>query len=179
MLERRSALATAHPYRSQSLKIEEARGFSLLQLAGGEASIAKATGALPEKVGVATSHKGRTIFRIGPAQFWAVGPESDDLSRKLEGKCAVTPLTSSRTRILLDGQPARDVLAKGIAIDWHESVFTPRSFALTGVHHMPLVVHCIGDNSFHLYAMRTFAMSVYQWLTDAAQEFADHHASHS
>lgn len=173
MLERRSALATAHPYRSPVLKIEEAPGFSLLQLAGNETAIAKSAGPLPERLGIAALHKGRTIFRIGPAQFWAIGPEGDDLSRKLEGKCAVTPLASSCTRILLEGMPARDVLAKGIAIDWHESLFAPGSFALTGVHHMPLVVHCTGANSFHLYAMRTFAMNVYEWLSDAALEFAD------
>ncbi len=173
MLERRSALASVHPYGSNILKIEEAPGFSLLQLAGSETMIAKSTGTLPERVGVAASQKGRTVFRIGPAQFWAIGPEGDDLARKLEGKCAVTSLTSSRTRILLEGPPARNVLAKGIAIDWHESVFTPGCLALTGVHHMPLVVHCTGANSFHLYAMRTFAASVYEWLTDAALEFAN------
>lgn len=172
MLERRSALVTAHPYRSPVLKIEEAPGFSLLQLAGSETALAKSAGTLPDRVGVAAFHKGRTIFRIGPAQFWAVGPEGDDLARKLEGKCAVTSLTSSRTRILLDGPPARDVLAKGIAIDWHESVFKPGCFALTGVHHMPLAFHCTGASSFHLYAMRTFAMSIYELLTDAALEFA-------
>lgn len=173
MLERRSALATAQAYRSSLLKIEEAPGFTLTQFAGGDtAKIAKVTGALPEKLGIAATAKGRTFFRIGPAQFWAIGPEGDDLARKLEDLCAVTPLTSSRTRILLDGAPARHVLAKGIAIDFHEGVFTPGTVALTGVHHMPLVVHCIADDSFHLYAMRTFAMSMWEWLTDAALEFA-------
>lgn len=173
MLERRSALATAHPYRSNLLKIEEAADFTLLQLAGSEAAIARTVGALPERVGVAVAQKGRTIFRIGSAYFWIIGPQGDDLAQKLEGKCAVTPLTSSRTRILIEGSPARDVLAKGIAIDWHESAFTSGVFALTGVHHMPLAVHCTGGNSFHLYTMRTFAMSIYEWLTDAALEFAD------
>lgn len=173
MLERRSPLANAHRYESRVLKIEEAPGFTLLQFAGQEAAIAKVTGALPQRVGVATIHKATSFFRIGPNQFWAVGPEGDGLASKLESKCAVTPLSSSRCRILLEGDPARHVLAKGIAIDWHESAFEPGQFALTGLHHMPLMVHCIAPHGFHLYAMRTFAMSVYQWLTDAALEFAD------
>jgi sarcosine oxidase subunit gamma len=173
MLERRSALAKAHAYRSPVLKIKDAPDFTLLQLAGDEAAIVKITGALPLEVGAAVSQKGRTLFRIGPSHFWAIGTDGDGLARKLDGKCAVVPLSSSRTRILLEGSPARDVLAKGIAIDWHESAFTPGRFALTGLHHMPLVVHCLGAHSFHLYAMRTFAMSIYEWLTDAALEFAD------
>ncbi len=174
MLERRSALAAARPYRSAHA---EDRGSAGLHAACNSRAMKprspRPRGALPQRVGVAVSQKGRTLFRIGPAQFWAVGPEGDDLARKLEGKCAVVPLSSSRTRILLEGDPARDVLAKGIAIDWHESVFSPGQFALTGLHHMPLVVHCVGAHSFHLYAMRTFAMSVYEWFTDAAQEFAN------
>lgn len=174
MLERRSALATAHPYRSNLLRIEEAPGFSLTQFSGGEeAKIVKITGVLPEKVGFASEQKGRTLFRTGPTQFWAIGPAEDDLARKLDGICSVTPLSSSRTRVLFEGSPARDVLAKGIAIDFHRDVFRPGTFALTGVHHMPLAIHCIAEDAFHLYAMRTFAMSVYEWLTDAALEFRD------
>jgi len=172
MLERRSPLATAHPFRSPVLKIEEAPGFSLTQLAGDAASMAKAVGPLPEKVGVATVEVGRTLFRIGPNQFWVVGPEGDDLTRKLVSTCKIVPLNSSRCRILLEGAPARDVLAKGIAIDFHPQVFAPGAFAMTGVHHMPVLVHCIGEHSFHLYAMRTFALSVYEWLCDAALEYA-------
>jgi heterotetrameric sarcosine oxidase gamma subunit len=61
---------------------------------------------------------------------------------------------------------------KGIAIDFHPAVFTPGTFAMTGVHHMPLLVHCTGENSFHIYAMRSFAMSMWEWFSDAAAEFA-------
>ena len=172
MLERRSPLATAHPYRSPVLKIEEAPGFSLTQLSGDTAKIASVTGPLPEEVGVAATEAGRTFFRIGPSQFWVVGPEGDDLPRKLESTCKLVPLNSSRCRILLDGAPARDVLAKGIAIDFHPQVFAPGVFAMTGVHHMPVLVHCTGAHSFHLYAMRTFALSVYEWLCDAALGYA-------
>lgn len=172
MLERRSALAAAHAYASPTLKLEEAPGFTLTQVAGDASKIAAVTGALPAHVGKAGEHKGRTLFRIGPKQFWIVGPENDDAARLLQGSAAVTPLSSSRTRILLEGPPARAVLMKGIAIDFHPAVFTPGTFAMTGVHHMPLLVHCTGENSFHIYAMRSFAMSMWEWFSDAAAEFA-------
>lgn len=178
MLERVSALASAHAYKSPVLTIAEDRGFTLTQAAGLSADFEKIltglVGELPAKVGTATEANGRTLMRVGPQQFWIVGGERDDLAPKLAKVCAATPLSHSRTRILLDGAPARAVLAKGIAIDLHESVFTPGTFALTGLHHMPLVVHCTGPQRFHLYAMRTFALCVWEWLTDAALEFADH-----
>ena len=173
MLERRSALAAAAPYVSRQLTIAESPAFSLLQAAGDEAAIATMAGPLPATVGTATAHDGRTLFRIGPRQFWIVGPEADGIAARLRDVCALTPLSSSRTRIVIDGPPARDVLAKGIAIDFHPEVFTPGKFVLTGVHHMPVLVHCMGDNCFAIYAMRTFARSVWDWLTDAALEYAD------
>lgn len=171
MLERKSALASAAPYRSDALQMGEVRGFSLTQAAGLGKKITPVAGKLPPKIGKAVESEGRTILRIGPEQFWFVGPESDDLPRKLQGLCAVTPLSHSRTRIFLEGTPSRDVLAKGIPLDFHESVFKPGQFAMTGLHHMPVLLHCVSENRFELYAMRTFAMSVWDWLTDAALEY--------
>ena len=178
MLERVSALATAAPYMSRTLTIAEDRGFTLTQVAGLTADFedrfAKLAGALPPRVGQAVESDGRTLMRVGPRQFWLIGGEHDDLTPKLAKFCAITPLSHSRTRILLEGAPARAVLAKGIPLDWHESVFAPGTFALTGLHHMPVMVHCTAPQRFHLYAMRTFALCVWEWLADAALEFADH-----
>ena len=177
MLERRSALASAKPYVSAALNIAERPGFTLTQVAGlspdFEERLAAMVGTLPEKVQQAQLNGAHTLFRIGPAQFWIVGPETDDAPSKLQGQCAVTPLSSSRVRIALDGAPAREVLARLIPVDLHPSVFTPRSVALTGIHHTPVTVHCTGDNSFDIYAMRTFAMNVWDAVTDAARVFAD------
>lgn len=178
MLERVSSLVSAHPYKSSVLTIAEDRGFALTQAVGLSADFEKKLAALadelPVKVGKAADADGRTLLRLGPKQFWLVGPEHDDIALPLAKFCAVTPLSHSRTRILLDGAPVRAVLAKGIPLDFHDSVFTPGTFALTGLHHMPLTVHCVGPQRFHLYAMRTFALTVWEWLTDAALEFADH-----
>ncbi|MBC8037041.1 MAG: hypothetical protein H7X89_07475 [Rhizobiales bacterium] len=175
MLERRSALANVKPYTSGVLQMGEARGFSLTQAAGLGTDFVKSitpiTGKLPPDVGIAVENKGRAIMRVGPEQFWFVGPEDDDLAVKLGPLCAVTPLSHSRTRIFLDGTPARDVLAKGIPLDFHASVFKPGMFAMTGLHHTPVLVHCVGANRFELYALRTFAVTVWDWLTDAALEF--------
>jgi sarcosine oxidase subunit gamma len=174
MLERRSALAAVHPFSWAALTLGEVRNFTLTQVAGFggfEADVAAVAGALPQANDQAVESSGRTIFRTGPQSFWFVGPENDDLAMKLAGKALVTPLSSSRTRISIEGRAARDVLRKGIPIDLHESVFTPGKFAMTGVHHTPVLLHCTGAQRFELYAMRTFAMNVWEWLEDAALEF--------
>ena len=169
MLERRSALASAKPYVSAALNIAERPGFTLTQVAGLEEKIAAVTGPLPEKVARAQVNGARTIFRIGPAQFWIVGPETDDTASRLVGQCAVTPLSSSRVRIAIEGAPARDVLSMLIPVDVHETVFTPGTVALTGIHHTPVTVHCTGGNAFDIYVMRTFALNEWEVITDAAR----------
>ncbi len=175
MLERRSALASVAPYRSDLLQMGEARGFSLVQAAvfskAAEKEIANITSKLPARVGIALEGYGRTLLRVGPKQFWFIGPADDDLAAKLNGHCAITPLSHSRTRIFLDGAPARAVLAKGIPLDFHEVAFKPGHFAMTGLHHTPVLIHCVSRNRFEFYALRTFAVSVWDWLTDAALEF--------
>ena len=172
MLDRRSALASAKPYTSSVLQIGEARGFSLLQVAGPAKAISPITGKLPTKVGAALQADGRTLMRTGENQFWIIGPEVDDIETKLPEIAIITPLSHSRTRIVIEGEPARKVLAKGVPLDFHHSAFKSGTFAMTGLHHTPVLVHCVGENRFEIYALRTFAVSVYEWLTDAALEFA-------
>jgi sarcosine oxidase subunit gamma len=176
MLERRSALANAAPYKSDVLRMGEVRGFSLTQIAGFGKSFDKAVtsiaGKPPKDIGAVVRNRGRTLMRTGPQQWWIAGPENDDIASRLSSIALVTPLSHSRTRIVIEGAPARDVLAKGIPLDFHESAFTPGMFALTGLHHTPVLVHCTGEDRFELYVLRTFALSIWEWLCDAALEFA-------
>lgn len=175
MLEQRSALAEAKGYKSGVLAMGEVRGFSLVQLADltgdVETRLQSVFRQVPGAVGVAIAAEDRTLMRISPSQFWIIAPEADELSASFVGACAVTPLSHSRTRIFIEGVPVRDVLAKGISLDFHLTAFTPGMFAMTGLHHTPVTVHCVSENRFELYAMRTFAMSVWEWLCDAALEF--------
>lgn len=177
MLERISALASAKPYVSAVLSIAERPGFTLTQVAGLSddfaAKLSAVIGPLPEKVWQALVNGERVIFRTGPAQFWIVGPETDGVAAQLPGQCAVTPLTSSRVRIAVVGAPAREVMAMLAPVDFHPSVFTPGTVALTGIHHTPVTIHCTAEDAFDLYVMRTFARDVYDAITDAGLRFAD------
>jgi heterotetrameric sarcosine oxidase gamma subunit len=161
MLEMRSVLGDTKPVSHHGMTMMEAAGFTLTQVAGEEKALKKALGKLPAAVGKMLELDDRQLFRIGPKQFWVVGPQPV----ASEG-VFVTPLSSSRARFLLQGAGARRVLAACALIDFEPSEFKPGQFVLTGIHHTPVMIHCVGANSFHIYAMRTFAESVWEWLDD-------------
>jgi sarcosine oxidase gamma subunit len=84
---------------------------------------------------------------------------------------SITVLSHSRTCVWLDGPAARDVLAMGIAVDLSPDVFELNSFALTGLHHTPIMIHRSSATRYDLYALRTFALWTWEWLVDAALPF--------
>jgi heterotetrameric sarcosine oxidase gamma subunit len=163
MLERASALAGMTPYDANGTRIAEAADFCLTQAAGDVIALKTAFPKLPDRVGTITEHAGRTMLRIGPNQLWIIGTASE----QADG-IYLTPLSSSRTRIAVEGPGARDTLAKCAAIDFHPKVFTPGTFAMTGIHHMPALIHCTGTDTFHIYSLRTFALHLWEVLVDAA-----------
>jgi methylglutamate dehydrogenase subunit D len=167
MLSRSSALASSKAFTGRGLDIFEAPDFTLTQYAGAETELKKALGKTPARVGVVLEHGGRSQLRVNPAQIWLIGESIDS------DACFSIPLSSSRTRIVLEGDNARAVLAKLCAIDFHPKQFKAGMFVQTAIHHTPVLIQCFGDNSFHIYAMRTFALSVWEAVTDAALEFAE------
>jgi sarcosine oxidase subunit gamma len=193
MFELKSALASALAKGGRDgadgrrrCRLGEPRGWLLLQVAGFPGTIAEVERVLPAVVGAPLPKTlsetvavgaGR-VFRTGPEQFWIVGPtdSSNDAEAHLRRAIpptigAVTSLSHSRTRIVIDGACARDVLRKGIPLDLDADVFRIGQAALTGLHHTPILIHRAGADRYELYAMRSFALSVWEWLTDAALEF--------
>jgi heterotetrameric sarcosine oxidase gamma subunit len=164
MLEVQSPLGAVARFERPGVLLEEAADFTLTQIAGEVAMLKKLLGKIPGKVGVTQEHDGAVFFKTGPKQLWIVG----EAPTAAEG-AYITPLSSSRTRIALSGERVRDVLAASAAIDFHEKHFKPGHFVMTGIHHTPVLIHCVGENSFHIYAMRTFALAVWEWLCDAAE----------
>jgi sarcosine oxidase subunit gamma len=189
MLERRSALEKDLQQSGRdgakgdrALQIGEVRGWSLVQAAGFptetsafEAALGSVVGVnLPVKLGEAIAAQDRTVMRVGPEHFWIVGPENDALAERLSQAMvpavgSILPLSHSRTRIFIEGPAAREILAKGIPLDFDPGVFKVGQFALTGLHHTPVLVHRIAADRYEIYAMRTFAHSIWEWLTDAAR----------
>lgn len=191
MLERASAIESGRarggrtPTGDVGVRIGELRGWSLLQVAGfagtrtrvDEAVSAAYRISVPDRIGAAVRAGALLLMRTGPEQLWIIGP-GDPMAAEgvLRGDIApgmggVVSLSHSRTRLVLEGRKARDVLAKGFPIDLHPDVFGIDQFALTGLDHTPVLLLRSGPDRYELLAMRTFALTIWDWLTDAALEY--------
>ena len=161
MLEHHSPLGGEARFEREGLSLTEAASFTLIQYAGSKQVLQRELG-VEAAFGKVEKAEGRSFMRINDKQIWVVG-------KALETHlCHVTPLTSSRCRIAVDGEKARALLASCAAIDFSRASFGTGSYAMTGIHHTPVLISCLGPESFHIYAMRTFALSTWEWLVDAA-----------
>lgn len=176
MLKERSALATVSVFSASGVSIAEEGGFTLSQVAGFgkafEKDLATAIGKLPAKIGVVQEADGVAVMRIAPQQFWCIGTTA---LPELPTSCLVTPLSSARCRIKVAGEGARTVLSRAAAVDFGAKSFKPGHFVMTGIHHTPVLIHCTSADTFNVYAMRTFALGVWEWLVDAAEGISPSH----
>jgi heterotetrameric sarcosine oxidase gamma subunit len=188
VFERHSALAGALTLGGRDgtdgqrrLRIGEARGWGLVQIAAFTTALTELESAvrpvlnaeLPKRIGEVVNVEGRRLLKTGSEQYWIIMTDGDDVARRLLDAVnpaigAVTLLSHSRTCIFIEGAAVRGLLAAAIPLDFHPDVFDVGQFALTGLHHTPVLIHRSGHNRFEIFVMRTFARSVWEWFTDAA-----------
>ncbi len=161
MLEQHSPLGNDARFEMIGLTMREAGGFTLTQYAGTERVLFRELG-VEAAFGKNEKSDRSTFLRISDNQIWVIGKELETR------QSLVTPLSSSRCRIALFGEKARMVLASCAAVDFSRASFGTGTYVMTGIHHTPVLIHCTGPESFHIYAMRTFALSVWEWLVDVA-----------
>lgn len=170
MFERHSALAAvlkpgARPNARGELvcRIGERRGWTLLQVTaqqGSEAKVAAAVAALA----------GQQSLRAGPDQYLLVGQSLPSLALN-DSEAALVDLSHARTRLFLEGEPATEILARGAALDFHDSAFPLGHFAQTGIHHTPVAIWRTAPQCYELFALRTFGRDLWEWLEDACLPF--------
>ncbi len=88
---------------------------------------------------------------------------------------AVTDLSHARVAIRISGPKAAWVLAKGLALDLSPQAFPPLKVAQSAIHEVGVIVRRLSagkleGDSFDLYVYRGFALSFWDWLTEAAAE---------
>lgn len=191
MFEPQSVLASALklPGRDgadgrRPLRLGEVRGWRLTQLAAFPKAVPEVEHAArslfgvepPDRDGLAVTADECLVMRTGPEAFWIVSPESQDVAAALRAVVrsdlgAVTSLSSSRARIYIEGVEASKVLSTSIAVDFNRSAFRVGHFAMTGLHHTAVLVHRTAAERYELYALRSFALWTWEWLTDAAWQF--------
>jgi sarcosine oxidase subunit gamma len=165
---------------SRAVEVKELRGWYLTQLAafrGREPDMAQGLAKLlgiaaAPAPGVASVTGRNTLLRTAPGQYWLVTTDIT-LDRALRAAVpaldgSVTPLSHSRVRLAVSGPGARVLLAKGISVDLRPERLRVGDFVETGLHHTGILLHRAGEDRYELYLLKTYAVSQWEWLIDAA-----------
>ena len=112
---------------------------------------------------------------LGPDEWLVTGPgeapwDHEARLRAAVGGATVTDVSAQRITVRLGGSRARDVLAKGCALDLHPRVFTPGSSAQTVLGRAGVVLLAVADG-YEVLVRSSFAGYLGDWLIDAALEF--------
>lgn len=130
----------------------------------------------PRKVGNATSGEDLSIMLIAPGRYWIVAERRLDF--KMPGfapeEASVVDLSESRTILNIQSEHTRELLAKGLPVDTHRSVMEVNSVVQSAIAHVPVLIRLLptlSEDSFEIYIASGYAISFWEWLTTAAQEF--------
>ena len=193
MLKSRSALESYRVHagvdgadgRGAALRLGEITLTHLIQIGvypGGAARVAAGVlsilgGPLPDSSICAAVKGDHLIMRIALDQYWVLGGEDSVLEERLRSAIptdagCVTSLDGARTRLLVEGQGARALLSRLVAIDLDPTVLPVNGFAQTGIHHVGGLLLRVSEDRYEFFALRTFAASTWEVLLDAARPFS-------
>ena len=140
-------------------------------VAAAEAAFALALPLAPNK---STAANGRTALWLGPDQWLIVAHavNAPVTAPELAGSASVVDVGDLRAVFELAGPHARDVLAKGCAVDLHPRAFQPGDCALSALARIRVALHQpAADNAYVLYVERSYAQYLWDWLIDAMVEY--------
>jgi sarcosine oxidase subunit gamma len=135
---------------------------------------------LPHQPGEVATSGDLAVLWLGPDEWLLVGPADSSVGvqnalREALGDDfgAVTDVSAQRTIVEIAGARARDVLAKGCAIDLHPRSFGQDRCAQTLLARTQVVLVCRDDRTprFWLLVRASFARHAADWLADAAAEY--------
>jgi sarcosine oxidase subunit gamma len=192
--ERLSALA--HTYQRGDLGatrggpgiiIAERRPLAMVQVAVWSGAVVAVRAAIATALGLdvvatpnhAAQKDGVTILWVGPDRWLVVEAERPGrpLSARLHEALTSTPatltdLSHGRTVFRIAGCSSRDLLAKGCGVDFHPRAFPVGSCAQSLLGHVGALLHAVDEApSFDLYVARSYALTVWEWLTESATEY--------
>ena len=79
--------------------------------------------------------------------------------------------SSASVAVSVGGFAAVDFLSVGSGLDFDAPDRRPGRVTRTRVGNATVVLHRLGDRAFDIYVPRSYALSFWDWLEDAAQEF--------
>ena len=186
---RRSALASVYtpgPFGIEAslpgITLAERTSLSLViaECAEGDnaevSALSKALGVAMPDAGQSSNGDDRRMIWLAPGKWMIVGKDQTygETASILASSCktaAINDVSSSRTVIRATGANVRDILAASCTIDLHPSVFTPCMSATTTLDHVGVTMDCRDTDTFDLYVSRAYAVSFWEWLTEASEEY--------
>ncbi|MBO6519766.1 MAG: hypothetical protein JJ900_02655 [Rhodospirillales bacterium] len=154
---------------------ENASPLALTALA--EGTILQILGAAPDSIAPALAEFGNFVIRPNaPAQWLAISDkplsssELTQIDAALTGKADVIDQSAGRIRIQIEGPDVRAALAKGVAVDLHHDVFELGQSVTTLCGHITVNITRTGDDQFELLVMRTYAVDLWESLTEMVLE---------
>jgi sarcosine oxidase subunit gamma len=182
MAERASSLARMDVAEASdaAVTLRQAHFASILQVSAWpdtvdtvEAVIRELLGVDAPEIGRGIVHDNSRVVALAPGRF-LVAARASDLVTRFEAalptsEAAVTDLSHGRLILRLDGK-SEELLAKVVAIDLAPTAFPAGRIAQTTVDHIDVLVHRLAPDSVELWAFRSFAESLVDWLLDAGLE---------
>jgi methylglutamate dehydrogenase subunit D len=98
----------------------------------------------------------------------------DDLTRTLDGAAAVIDQSGAYQVLRLSGQALRDVLAKGVALDFHPEAFPSGGAAVTLADHVNIILWRVDSGealTLDMAAPRSVFGDFWSWLTESAAAY--------
>jgi sarcosine oxidase subunit gamma len=118
----------------------------------------------------------RVLLWLGPTEWLLTSPGAEEmsLSRALEGRltgefASVVRIGGGQTVLELEGDGARDLLAKGCPLDLHPRAFPVGRCAQTHVEKAPALLRPL-PTGIELIVRRSFADYLRQWLETVARQ---------
>lgn len=112
----------------------------------------------------------------GPSNWLAISASDAtdfdlEMAARTDGLAAVTDQSDGRVVLRVQGDRARDVMAKLVPIDLHPRVFTLPATALTLAGHIAVQIWQTDDGAYELACFRSLAETLYEALIEASREF--------
>lgn len=184
MAERRSALtrSAAHAGDDARIVVGEEHPFAILQVRAWPERLAAVEAQLAEMLtlfetlppGRAVDGVGGTLCALGAGRFLLAAANEDAAEAWRmafqPADAAMTDISHGRTVISVTGESAAELMARCAPLDFDSGAFPPGRVAETAIHHIDVLIRRRGEAHFEVWALRSFAESLVEWLLDAGAE---------
>ena len=116
------------------------------------------------------------ILTLGPNEWLLVADPDTRWSENMKIACAtLTDVSHARVVVHVEGEKAREMLAKGCPVDLHAQRFPGGTCIQTSIAKIGVIIHKLhNENDIAIYAARSYAGSLWHWLTASAAEYGYH-----